>query len=343
MLEFQTLMFREAQEGPEVIARQLRINAATITTLAAKLRALAPRAVITLARGSSDNAATTAKYLIETKLGILTSSAAPSVSSVYSSAKADLKDTVLIATSQSGKSPDIVTALEAAKKAGAFTIAFVNVMDSPLALLADQAIPLAAGPEKSVAATKSYLATVAGITSLIAAWADDRALTTALAGLPDMLAQAWELDWSKAVEKLAGARDLYVIGRGIGFGAAQEAALKLKETCGLHAEAFSAAEVRHGPMALAKDGFPAFVLSQDDETQPGVKTLVDALVASRADILLAGFDDLRALVLPSLVAHPALQPILLLQSFYRMAERLSRARGMNPDCPPHLNKVTETI
>jgi glutamine---fructose-6-phosphate transaminase (isomerizing) len=342
VLESQTLMFREAQEGPEVIARQSAANASLIATVAAKLRALNPRAVVTLARGSSDNAATFAKYLIETKLGVLTSSAAPSVSSVYS-AQGHLKGAVLIATSQSGKSPDIVTALEAAKKAGAFTIAFVNVIDSPLAKEADVAIPLHAGPEKSVAATKSYLATVAGIAQLVAAWAQDAALTAALAQLPALMAQAWELDWSQAVAKLARARDLYVIGRGIGFGAAQEAALKLKETCGLHAEAFSAAEVRHGPMALAKDGFPALVLSQDDETRAGVKELIDALAASGADILLAGFDDPRALVLPTIAAHPALEPILMLQSFYRMAEQLSRARGMNPDNPPLLNKVTETI
>ncbi|WP_166936009.1 SIS domain-containing protein [Rhizomicrobium electricum] len=335
-------MFREAAEAPDVIARQSAVNAALIAATAARLKTLAPHAVVTLARGSSDNAATYAKYLIETRLGILTSSAAPSVSSVYS-AKANLKGTVLIGTSQSGKSPDIVTALQAAKQAGAFTVAFVNVIDSPLATEADVAIPLHAGPEKSVAATKSYLATVAGIAHLVAAWAGDSSLTNALNELPARMVQAWDLDWSKAAENLAGARDLYVIGRGVGFGAAQEAALKFKETCGLHAEAFSAAEVRHGPMALAKDGFPAFILSQDDETRAGVEDLIAALAQSGADILLAGFDDPRALVLPTVDAHPALQPILMLQSFYRMAEQLSRARGMNPDNPPLLNKVTETL
>lgn len=342
MLESQTLMFREAQEGPDVIARQSAANAELIAGVAARLKSLSPHAVVTLARGSSDNAATYAKYLIETRLGILTSSAAPSISSVYS-AKANLKGTVLIATSQSGKSPDIVTALQAAKQAGAFTIALVNVVDSPLATEADVAIPLHAGPEKSVAATKSYLATVAGLAQLVAAWADDTPLKTALAELPDLMAKAWTLDWSRAAERLIAARDLYVIGRGVGFGAAQEAALKFKETCSLHAEAFSAAEVRHGPMALAKDGFPALLLSQNDETRAGVKELVDALVRSGAEILLAGFDDPRALVLPTVDALAALQPILMMQSFYRMAEQLSRARGFNPDCPPLLNKVTETI
>jgi glucosamine--fructose-6-phosphate aminotransferase (isomerizing) len=335
-------MFREAAEAPAVVAQQFAANRTAIAAVAAMLRRLSPRAVVTLARGSSDNAATYAKYLIETRLGILTSSAAPSVSSVYS-AKANLKDTVLIATSQSGKSPDIVTALQAAKAAGAFTLAFVNVIDSPLAAEADVAIALHAGPENSVAATKSYLATVAGIAQLVAAWADDGALATALDGLPELMTRAFALDWSAAAERLQAARDLYVIGRGIGFGAAQEAALKFKETCSLHAEAFSAAEVRHGPMALAKDGFPVFILSQNDETRPGVHDLIDALAKSDADILLAGFDDPRALVLPTLDAHPALQPILMLQTFYRFAEHLSRARGMNPDRPPLLNKVTETI
>ncbi len=342
MLDSQTLMFSEAAEAPAVIERQLQHNSAAVARIAARLKAQQPRAVVTLARGSSDNAATYAKYLIETRLGVLTSSAAPSVSSVYS-AKADLKDTVLIALSQSGKSPDIVTALEAAKQAGAFTIALVNVTDSPLARLADEVLPLHAGSERSVAATKSYLATVAGIAALVAAWSDDAALTAALADLPALLSRAWDLDWSAGAAKLASARDLYVIGRGVGFGAAQEAALKLKETCSLHAEAFSAAEVRHGPMALAQNGFPALVLSQDDETRTGVKELVDALADSGADILLSGFDDARATNLPWLAAHPALQPILFLQSFYRMAESLSRARGLNPDQPPHLNKVTETI
>jgi len=338
----QTLMFQEAEEASTAVARQSSANAGVVSAVAASLRALKPRAVVTLARGSSDNAATYAKYLIETRLGILTSSAAPSIASVYS-AKADLKDTVLIATSQSGKSPDIVTTLEAAKKAGAFTIALVNVIDSPLAERADVAIPLHAGPEKSVAATKSYLATVAAIAALVAAWAEDEPLLAALQDLPALLAKAWELDWSPAVRKLIPARDLYVIGRGMGFGAAQEAALKFKETCELHAEAFSAAEVRHGPMALAKNGFPALILSQNDETRTGMQDLIDALAASGADILLSGFEDKRALNLPFVEAHPALQPILFLQSFYRMAEALSRARGLNPDHPPLLNKVTETI
>jgi len=337
-----TAMFSEAQEGPDVVERQFKANVNLITSLAGRLRALSPRAVVTAARGSSDNAATYAKYLIETKLGILTSSAAPSTSSVYS-APAHLRDTLYIAMSQSGKSPDILAAVDSAKRAGAFTIGLVNVIDSPLAERVDECIPLHAGPERSVAATKSYLATTAAILQLVAAWSEDDAINEALSRFPALLEDAWALDWSAAVEKLKAARDLYVVGRGIGFGGAQEAALKLKETCGLHAEAFSAAEVQHGPMALAQNGFPVFVMSQADETQPGIRELVNTLVDNRAAVILSGFEDPRTTNLASIETHPALQPILFLQSFYRLAEAVSRARGMNPDSPPHLNKITETL
>ena len=337
-----TSMFSEAQEGPDVVERQFKANVNLIASLAGRLRALSPRAVVTAARGSSDNAATYAKYLIETRLGILTSSAAPSVSSVYS-APSHLRDTLYIAMSQSGKSPDILAAVDSAKRAGAFTIGLVNVADSPLAERVDVCIPLHAGPENSVAATKSYLATCAAIVQLVAAWSEDAAITDALARFPALLEDAWALDWMPAIAALKGARDLYVVGRGIGFGGAQEAALKFKETCGLHAEAFSAAEVQHGPMALAQNGFPVFVMSQNDETRPGIRELVKTLIDNRAAVMLTGFEEAGVLNLPAVETHPALQPILFLQSFYRLAESLSRARGMNPDSPPHLNKITETL
>lgn len=337
-----TRMFAEAEEAPRAIERQLRDNGEIMADIARFLRRLSPRAVVTAARGSSDNAATYAKYLIETKMGILTSSAAPSVNSVYT-AQTDLKNVVFLAMSQSGRSPDLLATLEAAKRAGAFTVALVNAGNSPLAGLADAVVPLRAGPELSVAATKSFVATNVAIAHLIAAWHEDDGLLAALNGLPDCLAQAWRLDWSTAITRLKSARDLYVIGRGLGFGMAQEAALKLKETCALHAEAFSAAEVLHGPMALVKDRFPVFVMSQADETRDSVNELVGRLAENHADVLLAGFSHPQATVLPTIAANPVLEPILFIQSFYRMAEALSRARGLDPDSPPHLNKVTETV
>jgi glucosamine--fructose-6-phosphate aminotransferase (isomerizing) len=136
---------------------------------------------------------------------------------------------------------------------------------------------------------------------------------------------------------------MYVVGRGLGFGSVQEAALKLKETCGLHAEAFSSAEVRHGPMALIKPGFPVLVFAQNDETREGIAELASNLVAARALIMTAGISVAGATTLPTLSAHPVLQPILIAQSFYRAANTLALARGYDPDRPPLLNKITETM
>ena len=201
-----------------------------------------------------------------------TSSAAPSISSVYAS-KADLEGVLFIAISQSGASPDLLAAAGAARDAGALVIALVNAEDSPLARTAHHAIPLRAGVETSVAATKSYIASLAAIVDLVASWTQDRELHLALEQAPDQLVLAWQLDWGAATEHLRSASSLFVIGRGLGLGIAQEAALKLKETCGLHAEAFSAAELRHGPMALVRAGFPIFAFLQNDETREGVEAL----------------------------------------------------------------------
>jgi glucosamine--fructose-6-phosphate aminotransferase (isomerizing) len=222
-------------------------------------------------------------------------------------------------------------------------VALVNAEDSPLANLAHEVVPLHAGVERSVAATKTYLASAAAIAQLVANWSEDSRLAESLLELPALLEKSWTLDWSACVTRLKSARDLYVIGRGLGFGAAQEAALKFKETCGLHAEAFSSAEVRHGPMALVRDGFPVFVFSQNDETRPGIADLVAQFAQANADVTVAGFSPGKAHALPVVDAHRALQPILMVQSFYRLANALSLARGFNPDHPPHLNKVTETV
>lgn len=337
-----TRMFQEAGQAAAVAAAQLSANAARIETLAQRLRAHPPRVVVTCARGSSDHAATFARYLIETKTGVLTSSAGLSVSSVYD-ASPNLEGALYLAISQSGKSPDLLAAVRAAKAAGAYAVALVNVVDSPLADLADEVIPLHAGSELSVAATKSYIAALVAVTQLIAAWTRDEELVTALEGLPTLLSQAWNLDWSPAVERLKDARNLYALGRGVGFGVALEAALKFKETCGLHAEAFSAAEVLHGPMALVKDGFPALVFAQNDESRASVDEMAAGLRARGADVLIAGGGETASDGLPTLSSHPVLEPILMIQSFYRMANALSVARGYDPDSPPHLNKVTETV
>jgi glutamine---fructose-6-phosphate transaminase (isomerizing) len=335
-------MFREAAESAAVVRKQLVANHEPVARLGEALRRLEPRAVVTCARGSSDHAATFAKYLLETRCGVLTSSGAPSVSSVYS-ARPDLAGALCLAISQSGKSPDLLAAADAARAAGALVVALVNDEHSSLAQRADHVIPLRAGVESSVAATKSHIASLAAILHLVAEWRADDELRKALASLPGALEEAWKLDWQSAVAPLAHARNLFVLGRGLGLCVAQEAALKLKETCGLHAEGISAAEMQHGPMALVREGFPVLMFSQDDETRASNAALATLLVQNGAALVSAGLQAPGALVLPSLVAHPVIQPILLIQSLYRMAEALSRARGFDPDRPPHLSKITETV
>ncbi len=335
-------MYCEAEQASAVVRNQLAANAERLDRLGARLRQLAPRAVVTCARGSSDHAATFAKYLIETRLSILTSSAAPSVSSVYDSTL-DLAGTVFLAISQSGASPDLLATVRAARSAGALVVALVNAETSPLAQTADFTIPLCAGIERSVAATKSYIASLSAIIQLVGSWARDNDLLEALQKAPALLEQAWSLDWSVAVTRLRLAADLYVIGRGLGLGVAQEAALKFKETCGLHAEAVSSAEVRHGPMALIRAGFPVLMFTQGDETRGGVESLATELAARHADVMVAGSTVPRAVILPTVSANPVLEPMLIVQSFYRMVNALALARGRNPDQPPYLNKVTETV
>lgn len=337
-----TRMCAEVGESALAIARQRAANARTLAALGQALRSTPPRFVVTAARGSSDNAATYAKYLIETHLGLATASAAPSIHSVYA-AQPDLNDALMLAISQSGRSPDLLRQAAAAKRSGARVVAFVNVVDSPLAEIADTVLPLHAGPELSVAATKSYLCSLVAIADLVAQWSGDAALDHALSALPDLLDGPGAFDWSALIEDLVNARNLYVVGRGLGLSAAQEAALKLKETCGLHAEAFSAAEVQHGPMVLVEKEFPVLFFTQPDDTLASTLAIADTFRERGARVRIARADAQPGDLAYAATAHPACAPIAAVHAFYRAANILSVRRGRNPDLPPHLRKVTETV
>jgi len=338
-----TRMYREIGESSAAIARQINQNADRVRELAAALRRDPPRLVATGARGSSDNAATFAKYLFETRLGVATMSAAPSVQSIYA-AEQDLAGTLFLAISQSGKSPDLLRQAEAAKRAGARVVAMVNVEDSPLAAAANFVIPLHAGPELSVAATKSFLCSLSAILHLAAEWKEDDALREALARVPAALDEDAATDWRSLVDGLADAGSLFVVGRGLGLAAAQEAALKLKETCGIHAEAFSAAEVQHGPMALVGAGFPVVFFVQDDDTKASTLEVAAKFRARGAHIWTIGAETRGgdALPLPSKI-DPACTPLIAVHRFYAAVNELAVRRGRDPDAPPHLSKVTETF
>jgi glucosamine--fructose-6-phosphate aminotransferase (isomerizing) len=338
-----THMFREAGECATVVSRQFADNETVVRELGERLHRSPPHFIMTGARGSSDHAATFAKYVFETRLGIATASSAPSVSSLYGVSQ-NLAGVLFLVISQSGRSPDLLQQVEAARKAGAMIVALVNDEGSPLAANADYLIPLRAGVERSVAATKSYIASLSAILHLTARWNRDPRLTKALQDLPAVLRTAWALDWSEVVELLVDANNLFVIGRGLGLGIAQEAALKLKETCGLHAEAFSAAEVMHGPMTLVTSGFPVLAFTQGDETRAGLMRLVDEFRARGAPVLVAEPGDARPghLHVPT-IGDPACTPVLAIQTFYRVVNSLALRRGRDPDAPPSLRKVTETV
>lgn len=166
-------------------------------------------------------------------------------------------------------------------------------------------------------------------------------LAQELTALPSRLTEAFDRDWTTALPVLGDATSAYIIGRGFAYGVAQEMALKMKETCALHAESFSSAEVRHGPMAIVHSGFPVLALATSDKAGLSTREIAGALRGRGARVLLA--DALEAGDLPAQSAHQAIEPLLMLASFYRMANALSLSKGLNPDKPQFLSKVTQTV
>ncbi len=336
-------MLREIEEAPAVVARLIDSNDAACRALAKRLRASPPRFAVTCARGSSDSAAAFAKYLLEIRLGLVVASVGPSITSIYD-VRPRMADALFLTISQSGQSPDLLALAAAAREAGALTVALVNDATSPLAECCEVVLPLKAGAEESVAATKSYLASLSAILQLLAHWSDDAAIGEAVRRLPDDLSDALRRDWQPALPMLRDAKGLYVAGRGPGYAVAMEAALKLKETSGVHGEAISSAELLHGPLVLAGPGFPVILFGQKDRALDSVHALAAALAERGVPVIAAGPGPWQsALTLPTADGlHPFAQPICLMQSFYPIAEALARARDRDPDHPPHLKKVTRT-
>ena len=342
-----TRMIVEAREAPRLCAEQIRLNAALVGAIGRKLRDRAPAFAATLARGSSDQAAAFAKFALETHAGVPVLSQSPSIGALYHATSPRFRDVPLIAISQSGRSPDLLAAAEDAQRQGAIVVAIVNDDASPLAERADMIIPVRAGPETSVAATKSFVCTLTAILHLVAEWSQDATLLAALDRIGPTLERAAAADWTAAVPILRDAGDMLVLGRGPTLPIAGEAALKLKETSRLHAEAFSSAEVAHGPMTLVGPGDPVLALAPLDVARTGLRERLEDFAARGARVIAAGpaADIAPAeLVLPSSTTdHPLLGAIAHIQSFYGLAEALSLARGCDPDAPPHLNKVTRTL
>jgi glucosamine--fructose-6-phosphate aminotransferase (isomerizing) len=356
-------MLTEALEGPAAARRLLAQDADLYAALSADLVADDPQALLTVARGSSDHAAHYMAYLVMARLGRLVTSLPMSLVTLYSS-QLRCQGLVSLAFSQSGQSPDLIAPTRYFRNGGARTVALVNHTDSPLARASEWVLPLHAGMESSVAATKSFIAQLVAGARLVVQWEGQllqgatrpgtqdpdaqglhglQDLLQALPSLPEALQTAAACDWGAAVQVLQNADRLFVIGRGTGLAVAMEAALKLKEVCGIQAEAYSGAEIKHGPMALVEQGYPLLILAPRGPAQRGLLALAQDMRARGARVLLAapaGTSDAELPLAPT--AHEDLDPISVVQSFYPMVEALARARGLDPDSPRHLAKVTRT-
>jgi glutamine---fructose-6-phosphate transaminase (isomerizing) len=335
-------MAAELRAAPEAVRRQMQSLSRPLSELISWCRRTPPDLVVTCARGSSAHAATFGKHLIERHLGIPVAAAAPNIATVYRR-RLRLKGQLLLTVSQSGRSDDLTEFAVMAKAAGALTAAIVNDTDSPLAAASDIVLPMAAGPELSVAATKSFVASLAVLLRFIAEWTDNQALRAATERLPDRLLASTELDWSSALGALSTASSLVTIGRGPTLAIAREAALKLKETCNLHAEAFSGAEFQHGPVALVSPLYPIVLFMPTDEAAAGLRDLAADLRRKGAVLFAADHDEQTGGRLPALRPdHPDTDAVCLIQNFYALAIRIAAERGTDVDRPRHLQKVTRT-
>jgi glucosamine--fructose-6-phosphate aminotransferase (isomerizing) len=343
MSDTQSLMLKEAGESPDVVATLLDKEKTVFAEIAKLFSAAPPSVVTTAARGSSDHAATFFKYLFEISVGVPVASIGPSIASVYGS-PLHLKGGIHFTVSQSGGSPDIIALQAAAKKGGATTIAVVNVTDSSLAKQADIVLSLNAGAEKSVAATKSFISAVAALSGVTAAISGNAALQAGLERLPEALAATKGIDGTAAEDVLFNATSLYTGGRGPAFAIALEAALKAKETSSLHAEAFSLAELMHGPMRLVQPGFPVLAFAPDDAAFANNAQALERLqklgatAVSFSTTPLAGVN----LRMPT-TGNGLLDPLVSLLCYYRLIEQVTRRKGFDPDKPANLLKVTETM
>lgn len=337
-----THMRQEIDEIPDAASRLLSSASDDLQAAGKALRAFDPAFLITIARGSSDHAAHFLKYAIEQQAGRAVASIGPSLASIYGKSL-KLDKAAAISVSQSGKSPDIVALAQSAAAAGALTISLTNTRPSPLSDACAHAIDINAGPELAVAATKSFFNSVLAGLAVLAEWTVDSDLQRSIRQLPEKLHQAITLDWEDLAAELGDADSLYMLGRGPSLAIASEAALKFKETSEMHAEAYSSAEVLHGPVALVDRRFPVVTFAARDAALMSVLTTADSLAEKGALAFVTADGASHARRLPFVeTGHPLTDSLALIVPFYGFVEAWSRSRGFNPDAPAALKKVTET-
>jgi glucosamine--fructose-6-phosphate aminotransferase (isomerizing) len=331
-----------ARETAEIPAAAERLLARTdmFAAIADRIEQAKPRIVVFCGRGSSGHAGVYLRYLFEARLGLLASAAAPSVVTAYRRPP-DMRGALFVVISQSGRSPDLITATEVARKSGALTLAIVNDEHSPAAVASELVLPIGAGAERAVAATKTVVLSMIAGARLVAALASDNDLHDGLRNVPSRLSAALACDWSAWADSAAGAAVSFVVGRGYGLGCVREIALKVSEILRVPALGYSAAELRHGPRASVTQATPMLVLRQNDEAAAAIDDLVRDLQGTGERVFVAGG---AAQTLPWIGdGHAVFDPVVMLVPAYLAIEAAALKRGFDPDNPPHLSKVTRTL
>ena len=341
-------MAKEIAAQPEVLRHLFQAERENAGRIAAWVRKFQPSFAFMVARGSSDNAALYGKYLFGALNRIPVALAAPSLFTLFRTPPV-LSRALVIAISQSGQSPDLLEVAENARAQGAVTVAVTNDPASPLAKLCSWVIPLHAGTERSVAATKSYTAQLMALAMLSACLAEREELLRELEQLPDQVRLAMQAEEAAraAAERMVGANRCVVIGRGFDYATAQEIALKLKELASLAAEPYSAADFMHGPLAMVEPGFPAILVAPGGTTFGDMSRLAQRLKEFGVEVF--AISNRRSLLEQSAVPIPLggsveewLHPFITVIPGQLMALHLALAKGLDPDRPRRLSKVTRT-
>lgn len=338
-------MAAEIAEQPQVLSRLLADGLEPIRQVASRIVEDRPRFVLLAARGTSDHAALLAKYLIETRIGLPVGLVSPSTLTVYGS-QPDYSDVLWISVSQSGGSPDLVESASRAGAAGALTLAVTNAPGSPLAEASSEHVDVCAGPERAVAATKSYTAQLLALWLLVDAWAGGDG--SSAAAVPDAASAVVErADGLRVASRYRFVERLVTTGRGFAYPTAREAALKLMETSYLAAHAFSSADLMHGPLAMIDEDRPVIAVVPYGEGGAAMQPVLDRLAESGADLLVVG-DRERAPSAADAVWLPTdlredIAPVVQIIPLQQLAYAMAIARGYDPDAPRGLRKVTETL
>jgi len=343
-----TKMLEEIKQTPDLLVSQLLSHQTLMPKLIQHIKAYEVRQVTFVARGSSYHVAVYAKYLFETVLQLPCGFCAPSVATIYGGLPLS-PNTLVIGISQSGQSEDICTVLESAKAQHALTLAVVNVTQSRLANAADLVLPVQAEIEIAVAATKSVLLSMTAMAHLVSALKGEASLFEALNALPQQMHAVSIASAQSMAEALSADQNTFCLGRGVSLAVALEAALKFKETSHVHAEAFSSAEVCHGPMTMVDDTLPLLWFVQNDASLTHQIKVMRQLLDQGARVYCLSPLDIQKSYQISVTqyglpetAYAHTSVVIGLYAFYFVVHHSAMLRKMNPDAPSHLNKVTST-